>query len=337
MDVDAEKHRVRVRELQNVRVAGEKAVSASRHREAQGVSARVTNARVAVTDAKSQCHGKMDVDVKKHQVGNIDAESMMGRSARARAAIASERIASERIASARVARARVTDAKSMSQEKWEPDTGGEKKGIDLEAGKQQETAKVSAPSNANEIKSIITAILAETPHKNFVIPEDRDAIRKILVDLAKFRMEVVATDQADLAWILIRTGIRYAHYDTELLIEREDPDWDDPDSKQSSSDTSPGTFWNCYLRLLEILSFVEQTLSVRNVFTVGFDGHNMTIIAVDGESIEPHFVSSIEMLAGQRYDVVVTADQEFGNYWFNVPYVGGSPVNTAYFRPKLKR
>jgi len=30
------------------------------------------------------------------------------------------------------------------------------------------------------------------------------------------------------------------------------------------------------------------------------------------------------MLAGQRYDVVVTADQPIGNYWLNAPYVGGA-------------
>ncbi|THU83750.1 hypothetical protein K435DRAFT_733785, partial [Dendrothele bispora CBS 962.96] len=148
----------------------------------------------------------------------------------------------------------------------------------------------------------------------------RTSLRMVPVSLYELQTYCLAicflqtTNQADLAWILIGTGIRYAQqrgihrrnfnpsgetstqvvenemwkrafwmllshdlflssglgrplvmtiddYDTELLIEREDPDWDDPDSKQSSSDTSPGTFWNCYLRLLEIFSFVEQTLS----------------------------------------------------------------------------
>ncbi|KAK7464911.1 hypothetical protein VKT23_006119 [Stygiomarasmius scandens] len=77
--------------------------------------------------------------------------------------------------------------------------------------------------------------------------------------------------------------------------------------------------------------------SVRNVFTVGFDNHDMTIIAVDGVATQPHVVGSIEMLAGQRYDVVVAADQEIGSYWFNAPYVGGSPARNPNQNATLSR
>ena len=57
--------------------------------------------------------------------------------------------------------------------------------------------------------------------------------------------------------------------------------------------------------------------SARNVFTVSFEGHNMTVIEVDGQPTVPLEVDSIQMLAGQRYSVVVKANQEVGNYWFN--------------------
>ncbi|KAK7464894.1 hypothetical protein VKT23_006103 [Stygiomarasmius scandens] len=77
--------------------------------------------------------------------------------------------------------------------------------------------------------------------------------------------------------------------------------------------------------------------SVRSVFTVGFDNHNMTVIAADGQETEPHVVDSIEMLAGQRYDVVVTADQPIANYWLNAPYVGGAATRNPNQNATLNR
>jgi iron transport multicopper oxidase len=41
----------------------------------------------------------------------------------------------------------------------------------------------------------------------------------------------------------------------------------------------------------------------------------MTIIEVDGTEVQPVEVDSIPIFAGQRYSVVVTADQPVGNYW----------------------
>ena len=41
----------------------------------------------------------------------------------------------------------------------------------------------------------------------------------------------------------------------------------------------------------------------------------MTIIEVDGNEVVPVEVDSIPVLAGQRYSVVVTANQPVGNYW----------------------
>ncbi|KAI0029852.1 Cu-oxidase-domain-containing protein [Vararia minispora EC-137] len=67
--------------------------------------------------------------------------------------------------------------------------------------------------------------------------------------------------------------------------------------------------------------------SARNVFTVSFDQHNITVIETDGVPTQPFVTDSIQMFAGQRYSVVLEANQTVGNYWFNAPFVGGSPAN----------
>ena len=41
----------------------------------------------------------------------------------------------------------------------------------------------------------------------------------------------------------------------------------------------------------------------------------MTIIEVDGTEVEPVEVDSVSVFVGQRYSVVVTANQPVGNYW----------------------
>lgn len=60
-------------------------------------------------------------------------------------------------------------------------------------------------------------------------------------------------------------------------------------------------------------------LSCDPSFTFAIDGHRMTIIEVDGTEVLPVEVDSIPILAGQRYSVVVTADQPAGNYWIRAP------------------
>ena len=50
-------------------------------------------------------------------------------------------------------------------------------------------------------------------------------------------------------------------------------------------------------------------------FNFTIDGHRMTIIEVEGTEVQPVEVDSIPIYAGQRYSVVVTADQTVGNYW----------------------
>lgn len=50
-------------------------------------------------------------------------------------------------------------------------------------------------------------------------------------------------------------------------------------------------------------------------FNFTIDGHQMTIIEADGNEVEPVVVDSIPVFAGQRYSIVVNADQPIGNYW----------------------
>lgn len=50
-------------------------------------------------------------------------------------------------------------------------------------------------------------------------------------------------------------------------------------------------------------------------FNFTIDGHPMTVIETDGIETEPFVVDSIPVSAGQRYSVVVTANQTVGNYW----------------------
>ena len=51
-------------------------------------------------------------------------------------------------------------------------------------------------------------------------------------------------------------------------------------------------------------------------FNFTIDGHAMTVIETDGVETEPLVVDSLaRVCAGQRYSVVVTANQTLGNYW----------------------
>ncbi|XP_069675378.1 uncharacterized protein [Periplaneta americana] len=46
--------------------------------------------------------------------------------------------------------------------------------------------------------------------------------------------------------------------------------------------------------------------------------HSMTLIATDGVPVNPVSVNSIVMFSGERYDVVVNANQQAGSYWIHM-------------------
>ncbi|KAF2025438.1 laccase precursor [Setomelanomma holmii] len=56
--------------------------------------------------------------------------------------------------------------------------------------------------------------------------------------------------------------------------------------------------------------------SVDTNLLVNLDGHSFQVIATDFVPITPYNTTYIQMGIGQRYDVVFTANQTAGNYWF---------------------
>jgi iron transport multicopper oxidase len=50
-------------------------------------------------------------------------------------------------------------------------------------------------------------------------------------------------------------------------------------------------------------------------FYFSVDGHNLTVIEADGLLTEPLVVDELRIFAGQRYSVVLVADQPVDNYW----------------------
>ncbi|KAH9053263.1 Cupredoxin [Lactarius vividus] len=64
------------------------------------------------------------------------------------------------------------------------------------------------------------------------------------------------------------------------------------------------------------------SISCDPAFTFSIDNHQLLIIEVDGENTQPLRVDSLEIFAGQRYSVVLNANQPINNYWIRaVPNV----------------
>lgn len=55
--------------------------------------------------------------------------------------------------------------------------------------------------------------------------------------------------------------------------------------------------------------------SVDNAIRVSIDSHTMQIVTSDFVPVKPLSVTSVVLAIGQRYDVIVTANQAVGNYW----------------------
>lgn len=48
---------------------------------------------------------------------------------------------------------------------------------------------------------------------------------------------------------------------------------------------------------------------------VSIDDHNLTIIASDGQPLEPFVTEILIIYGGERFDFVINANQSVGNYW----------------------
>ncbi|KAF8259954.1 laccase [Lactarius quietus] len=114
----------------------------------------------------------------------------------------------------------------------------------------------------------------------------------------------------------------------------------------------PGSPENASLAVVNVIRNRRYRLRLVSIscdpaFTFSIDGHKMTIIEVDGVNHQPLLVDSLQIFAGQRYSVVLKANQPIGNYWIRaVPnignanfagltnlavlrYLGASPVNPS--------
>ena len=83
----------------------------------------------------------------------------------------------------------------------------------------------------------------------------------------------------------------------------------------------------CYrLRLIMMASNAENY-----VFSIA--GHNMTLIALDGEPVQPLAVTQVNMHIGERADVVICADQEPGYYPIEMTYDYACALTPGNFIP----
>lgn len=64
------------------------------------------------------------------------------------------------------------------------------------------------------------------------------------------------------------------------------------------------------LRLINAGGFAEFQFSI--------DNHTLSVIEADATMVEPLEVHRLEISVAQRYSVILTADQEAGNYWIRV-------------------
>ncbi|KAJ7610575.1 Cu-oxidase-domain-containing protein [Mycena polygramma] len=78
-------------------------------------------------------------------------------------------------------------------------------------------------------------------------------------------------------------------------------------------------------------------ISARTSFTVSIDNHTLTVIEADGVATVPETVDVVTLHAGQRYSVVVTANQPVDNYWINAILSGGNPAHNANLNSTLGR
>ncbi|KAG9309086.1 laccase C [Chiua virens] len=103
--------------------------------------------------------------------------------------------------------------------------------------------------------------------------------------------------------------------------------------RYSGGPVSPLAVINVQQGLRYRLRVVSMSCDPQFNFTI--DGHRMTIIEVDGNEVTPVQVDSIPIFAGQRYSVVVTANQTAGNYWIRAGPPGGTftgGINSAILR-----
>jgi FtsP/CotA-like multicopper oxidase with cupredoxin domain len=70
-----------------------------------------------------------------------------------------------------------------------------------------------------------------------------------------------------------------------------------------------------------LLRFINT--GINQFFHIGIDGHKMQVVMVDFVAVKPFTADNLVLAVGQRYDVIVEADQAVGNYVLRVGTGGG--------------
>ena len=67
--------------------------------------------------------------------------------------------------------------------------------------------------------------------------------------------------------------------------------------------------------------------AVDNSFVLSLDNHTFLVVADDFVPVKPFYSTNLFLTIGQRYDVIVAADQPVDSYWFRaeVQDLGGAP------------
>ncbi|KAL6243517.1 hypothetical protein RBB50_009510 [Rhinocladiella similis] len=80
----------------------------------------------------------------------------------------------------------------------------------------------------------------------------------------------------------------------------------------------------CRKHLFRIINSSSQ-----NMYVVGFDAHNLTVIAADFVPIVPYTTPYLNIGIGQRYDVIVEMNQPIGSYYVRAVIQTGCPSGGA--------
>ncbi|XP_027212523.2 uncharacterized protein [Penaeus vannamei] len=81
---------------------------------------------------------------------------------------------------------------------------------------------------------------------------------------------------------------------------------------------------NTALEVLQVTPGLRHRLRIVSAssyicpMAVSVDNHKLTVIAVDGADVVPRTVDVLEIISGERVDVVLEANQPVGNYWIQV-------------------
>ncbi|KAK2028375.1 multicopper oxidase [Colletotrichum zoysiae] len=91
-----------------------------------------------------------------------------------------------------------------------------------------------------------------------------------------------------------------------------------------------GTYSRVTLKKGKVHKISLVNMSVDNTFTVALVNHKMTVTGTDFVPVKPFETDSLYLSVGQRYDVLINADQDAGKaYWFNVSFPSNRLCGTS--------